>query len=360
MTTSVIRAFRTTAWLAVLILGGCAQTPKVRQADWQRFEFEEPQMGVPFRIVLHAPDPATAQAAARAAFGRVAELNARLSNYETESELSLLSRSSEEGSPAVPVSDELWTVLQAAQKLAVQTGGAFDVTVGPLSALWRNARREKQLPEAARIESALQKVGYQSMVLNAEGAKGTKSAKGAKNRTVQMLKPGMRLDLGGIAKGYAADQALAVLRSMGIKQALVAASGDLALGDAPPGKSGWSIEIAGFDREDGPASGYARLKNCGVATSGDIFQRLEVDGVRYSHIVDPFTGLGTTNQALATVIARDCMTADSLATASTLVPPKKALELADRAQASVRLVQLENDRPAVYIHRRFPKLSETP
>ena len=313
-----------------------------------RYEFEEPQMGVPFRIVLYAADDAAAQRGADAAFGRIAQLNAMMSDYETDSELSKLSRSSEEGSPEVPLSDELWTVLERAQLLARETGGAFDVTVGPCAALWRKARREQAFPDAARLENARGKVGYQNLVLN------------EKNRSARLLRFGMRLDLGAIAKGYAADEALHTLRAAGIDRALVAASGDLALGDPPPGEKGWRVEIIGYDRPDGPPSGVALLVNCGVATSGDLFQRVEIGGVRYSHILNPFTCVGMTNHALATVIARDCMTADSLATAMTVLPAEAALRLAARYSSALRVVHLENDNAVVAANARFRERVKTP
>src|SRR5207253_860769 len=158
-----------------------------------RFEFTEPQMGVPFRIVLYAPDKPTADQAARAAFGRITQLNDILSDYDTDSELSRLSQTA--GSVrAVQVSADLWFVLKRAQELAQRTGGAFDVTVGPVVSLWRKARREKKLPDSVKLAEALQVVGYQKLRLDSS------------HHTVQLLAPGMRLDLGAIAKGYAADK----------------------------------------------------------------------------------------------------------------------------------------------------------
>ena len=180
-----------TSLLAILLLAACSTvSPDAREL--QRFEFSEPQMGLPFRIVLYAADKLTAEAAAGAAFGRIQQLNAILSDYEDDSELSRLSRTAGSGQ-AVRVSDELWFVLRRAQKLAERTDGAFDVTVGPVVSLWRKARREKKLPDAERLAQALEAVGHQKMRLD------------SRSRTVQLLVPRMRLDLGAIAKGYATD-----------------------------------------------------------------------------------------------------------------------------------------------------------
>jgi thiamine biosynthesis lipoprotein len=341
------RMFRLVTPLLVLVLCGCL-SPKKPKAEMSRYEFEEPQMGVPFRITLYALDSRQAANAAQAAFQRDAGLNAMMSDYETDSEISRLSRSSEEGAPAVPVSEDLWAVLSTAQQLARESQGAFDVTVGPCAALWRKARREKQMPDAARLANARGKVGFQNLVLD----KGT--------RTARLLQPGMRLDLGGIAKGYAADQALKTLRAHGIRSALVSASGDLAMGDAPPKSKGWRVEIVGHDVPGGPASRVVLLENRGVATSGDLFQRLEIDGVRYSHILNPFTCVGMTNHALVTVIARDCMTADMLATTCTIMVGDDAPRLADKYDAAARLVRLDKSTPFPVENRRFRNLVEAP
>ena len=130
----------------------------------------------------------------------------------------------------------------------------------------------------------------------------------------------------------------------------------LALGDAPPEEDGWRVEIVGYDSPGGPASAIVRLANCAVATSGDLFQRVEFNGVRYSHIVDPFTCVGLTNHALATVIAKDGMTADSLATVMTITERKKAFGIAKKWGAAARVVRLEDGRPVVEANGKFQRL----
>ena len=315
----------------------------------QRFDFEKPEMGVRFQISLYAANEELAAKAATAAFERVAQLNAILSDYETDSEISRLSQSSEEGSPEVRLSDDLWNILERSQALARETHGAFDVTVGPCVALWRKARREKQLPNPARLEKARAKVGYTNLILNAS------------THSARLLRHGMRLDVGGIAKGYAADEALAVLRKFGISRALVAASGDLSLGDPPPDAKGWRVELTGYDVPHAPESARGMtvtLSNCGVSSSGDLFQRLEINGVRYSHILDPFTCVGLTNHALSVVIAKDGKVADSLDTVMTLVDPAEALRIANSHDAAARIVRLESGKTAVYDNKRFRKIAE--
>jgi thiamine biosynthesis lipoprotein len=287
--------------LAVLLLTvpGPARATTVPHAA-QRCEFVSRQMGTLFQIVVYAPDAAAAQPAVAAAWARVAELNRLFSDYDPDSELQRLCRAPV--GTAVGVSTELFAVLQHSQQLAVDSGGAFDVTLGPAVRLWREARRTRQLPSATARVAALQASGHAKLRLNLA------------DRTATLLFPGMQLDLGGIAKGYAADAALAVLARHGFRQAMVAASGDLALGEAPPGTAGWKIEIAPFGQAAADPL-VLTLANVAVSTSGDAEQGLDLDDKRYSHILDPATGLGLTTQVAVTVVARRGIESDALATA---------------------------------------------
>jgi thiamine biosynthesis lipoprotein len=211
------------------------------------------------------------------------------------------------------ISDELCRVLDRAQALAVETGGAFDVTAGASIQLWRRARRVKRLPPQYVLAKALKTVGFRWLKLD------------AKNCTAKLTKPGTRLDLGGIAKGHALDEALAVLKKHGLRQALVSAGGDIVAGAAPPGKKGWRVALIGLREEAKPELLW--LANGAVATSGDLFQFLEIDGKRHSHIVDPRTGTALTEQRLVHVLAPDAITADSLATAISVLGPSDGLRL---------------------------------
>lgn len=298
--------------LALLFLAGCVSPPV---ASLQRFQFQEPQMGTLFTITLYAPDAPTAQAAAQAAFRRVAELNRVMTDYDPESEQMQL-RQHPVGEP-VPVSKDLFDVLQKAQQVAKLSEGAFDVTAGPLIQLWRRARRQGALPTPERIAEAAQSVGYKKLKLDARA------------RTVALLAQNMRLDLGGLGKGYAADQALAVLRRHGIHRAMVAASGDIAIGDPPPGQKGWRIGVGSIDAQGGELTRILLLHNAGVSTSGDTEQFVEINGVRYSHIVDPQTGMGLTHRIGVTVVARDATTTDSLDTTVSVLGVERGMKLVE-------------------------------
>jgi thiamine biosynthesis lipoprotein len=182
----------------------------------------------------------------------------------------------------VVVSEDLLRVLTRAQKVSEQTDGAFDCTVGPVVKLWRTARKSKQLPKADELKAALALVGYKQITLD------------PRENTVRLAKANIRIDLGGIGKGFAADEAMAVLKKHGIKSALIAASGDITVSDAPPEKEAWVVDIAPLTK-DGPRRSL-KLTNASVSTSGDLFQHVEIDGVRYSHVLDPKTGLGLTGR----------------------------------------------------------------
>jgi thiamine biosynthesis lipoprotein len=277
-----------------------------------------------------------------------------MSDYRQTSELNAVCRRA--GGGPVRVSEDLFRVLARAQHLAERTGGAFDVTCGPAVRLWRRARRTGEMPEPGRIAEALELVGHTKLRLDPA------------TRSVALDRPGMQLDLGGIAKGYAADEALAVLRGRGVRRALVAASGDIAVGDPPPGERGWRISIEPFGAASGRAAGAAPpqllLSNAAVSTSGDAEQFVEIGGIRYSHVVDPRTGVGVTGHGAATVVAADATTSDSLATAASVLGPAEGVRLADATPgAAALIVRHEGARASVSKSARWddvPKVAPSP
>jgi FAD:protein FMN transferase len=291
------------------------------------FEFTEPHMGTLFRIVLYAKNESSAKKAAKEAFARIAELDGIMSDYRPASELMQLCKKS--GGDPVRTSADLFAVLKRAQEISRRSDGAFDVTVGPIVRLWRKARRTRRLPSTEEIKKALALVGYEKIRLDAQ------------KRTVQLLVMGMLLDLGGIAKGYAADAALEVLRRHGIRQALIAAGGDIRVGDAPPGKKGWKIGIAPLKNPDDPPEKFIWLTDAAVSTSGDSRQFVEIAGKRYSHIVDPKTGLGLVGRRSATVIDRPI--ADGLATTCCVLGPEKFLKFIEGMPGTEALYVYEKD-----------------
>ncbi|MBS0266562.1 MAG: FAD:protein FMN transferase [Planctomycetes bacterium] len=305
-------------------LGGKIAYGQATDRPLDRFEFNQIQMGMPFRLVVYAHDEESANAAARAAFARIKQLNGVMSDYDPDSELMQLCRTAGSGKP-VPVSRDLQAVLTRALALSKKSDGAFDVTVGPLVKLWRKARKTRELPPADELADALKRVGYRHVRLDEQAG------------TVELLVPGMQLDLGGIGVGYAVDEALAVLKTHGIRSALLDGSGDIGVSDAPPGTAGWRIGIAPLDPEKTP-SRYLLLKNGAVTTSGDAYQFVEVGGKRYSHIVDPQTGLGLSERSSVTVIAGNCTDADSFTKAVSVLGPVKGLALIDATPGMAAIV----------------------
>lgn len=316
------------------------------RAEEKRFTFTHPSMGTVFQIILYAGEEAMAQKAADAAFQRIDQINQRASDYLPESELSRCNRA-----PAhkpFPLSDELFSLISKAQEVSRQTDGAFDITATYAIQQWRRAKRKQRLPSAEETARAIAMTGWKFLMLD------------DKARTLTKARDGLQLDLGGIGKGYAADAALRVLREHGITRALVAGSGDLAIGDAPPDKAGWDVALRTFEKsQDRDRLVHVSLKNCGCSTSGDLHQYLELDGKRYSHIIDPGTGLGLTRRIACTVIASDATTSDAMATALCVLGMDAGLKkVEDIKSLQVRFTLLENDVPEISSSPGFPELRE--
>ena len=224
------------------------------------------------------------------------------------------------------VSDDLFAVLQASQALAEATGGAFDVTQGPVVALWRQARRGGGLPEPDALGAASARTGFRKLRLD--------DAK----RTVQLDRDGMGLDVGGIGKGYAATEALARIGALGIRSALVAISGDLAFSSAPPGQRGWRIRVHDGDPALRDVPEVLELTHGAASTSGNLAQHVDAGGQRYSHIIDPASRMGLVSDLTVTVIARHGLEADGLDTAISVIGPERGLALIDSHPRAAALI----------------------
>jgi FAD:protein FMN transferase len=326
----------------MILVGSIAQSSPPTKT-LLRFERTEAQMGVPFRIVVYATDQSAANKALDAAYKRIKELNDIYSDYDPNSELSRLSRSSGQRS-SVSVSHELIEILHISDKISQLSNGAFDVSVGPYVRLWRRARRQRQLPDPDRIEAARKSVGHQFIVVD------------DKRQTIQLLRENMRLDLGGIAKGYAADEAMKVLQEHGINSALIDASGDLLVSEPPPGQSAWTIGIAALKTPEGEPTEYLKVSNIAIATSGDAYQFIEIEGVRYSHIVNPKTGMGLTTHSSVTVVAPTATLADAWASAVSVMGPKAGLPvIASQPKISALILTLDEENTLSVRSCDFPK-----
>lgn len=280
---------------SLYLICGAALFPAAARAG--AISNERPLMGTLFRITTYSDDPKLAGKAAAEAFAAADAINAVASDYIADSEL--LSFSKLPAGKPHPVSETLFPLLLQAQFFAGKTKGNFDPTLGPLTRLWRDSRRRKALPDAETLSKALAASGYRKLVLD-EAA-----------RTLTFMVPGMRLDLGGIAKGQAADAMLAVFKKHGLTRTSITCGGDVRVGDPPPGKAHWTVAV----KTTGEAKPPLELVNSAVSTSGDLHQFIEIAGKRYSHIIDPRTGLGLTEPRTATVVAPTATESDAMATA---------------------------------------------
>ena len=264
-------------------------------------------MGTLFRVEVYAANREQAEVAVGLAWRRVHQLDAIFSDYTPDSELMRFCH--QPAGSRVALSADLYAILIRSGEITHSSHGAFDVTVGPLKRLWRQSRRDGALPSTGQLASARALTGWEKVQLHPD-------------QTASLAIDEMRLDLGGIAKGYAADAALTVLRENGFDRALVAASGDVVAGEAPPGQSGWKVGAASLSSPDA-ADTMVLLRHQALSTSGDTVQYANIDGVRYSHILDPQTGLGLTVRRFVNVMAPTSVTADALATALCVAGPER-------------------------------------
>lgn len=289
-----------------------ADSPDV--AASARYEYAQIHMGMRTRLVVYAPDEAKAASACTAAFARIAQLEDIMSDYRRESELMRLCRRAGQG--PTPVSLELFFVLSRAVELSERSGGAFDISAVPYVNLWREARACGRLPSLGELAAVRPLADWRNIRLDRA------------RRTVELTEPGMRLDLGAIGKGYAGDCAIAVLKQHGVRSALFESGGDIVISAAPPGTGGWTISLSH------PADGVPErvcLADAAISTSGDTEQFLIVDGRRFSHVIDPRTGMALTDRWMVTVVAPDGITADSLSTAAAVLGPEAGMALVAQA-----------------------------
>jgi thiamine biosynthesis lipoprotein len=325
-----------------IMLATATHAPK---ATLQRFDSVEPHMGTLVRITVYTASPDEAREAFRAGFDRIRELDDTLSDYKPDSELSEITGRAVQR-PA-RISDDLLTVLSAAQALAEETNGAFDVTEGPVVRLWRDARKTGRVPDAEALAEARARSGFRHLHLD------------ARDRTVKFDIPGMALDVGAIGKGYAASEALEVITGHGIRSALVAVSGDLAFSGAPPGQRGWRIQIHSEDARLPGVPSTLELTNAAVSTSGASEQHLDANGRRYSHVIDPASGMGLVNDITVTVVAPDGLEADGLDTAASVLGAERGLALVEAHRDTAALIlQRSNGRVTASASSRFRRLVE--
>jgi len=255
-------------------------------------------MGTEFTVAAYGRDPKFLAETVEQVFEEIDRIDAQMSNYKPESELSVINR--EAASRAVEVEPSLFALIQKSLQFSEDTGGAFDITVGPLMKAWGFFRGEGRLPGAEELHAVLRHVGYQHVKLDCTA------------RTIHFDVPGIELDLGGIAKGYAVDRAVGILRENSVTAALVSSgmSSIYALG-APPNEQGWKIILRNPFDSTVPAD-VVYLKNFSMSTSGNYNKFFKLGGKTYSHIMNPHTGMPVENMLSTTVFAADTTDSDAL------------------------------------------------
>jgi FAD:protein FMN transferase len=303
--------------------------------DVRRFEFAHSGMGSLFTIVVYGTDLIRAEKTANSSFVLVDSLNLIMSDYNPESELMKLSKLSGNGK-WIKVSEPLFDIITRSLDWSEWTDGSFDITIGVYTQLWRRAGRKEELPDSVSLKKASDVFGYRNIKIN------------RKKRAVKLIRSGMQLDLGGIAKGYTVDRIFELFVQNGFKNVLVDGGGDIRTGGPPPGSDGWKIVIENQTMGDS----LALLSNSAIATSGDLFRYTEINGNRYSHIIDPQTGYGVTTPRTVTVKAADCTTADVIASFLSISGPVEGFGYLEKLECvEAIVVEIENGQKKIY---RYP------
>jgi thiamine biosynthesis lipoprotein len=284
------------------ILFPLSAIPSPAQADDQpvRYEASHDAMGTLFTIVAYGREARFLAQVANEAFDEIDSLDAQMSHYRAESELSRINRNA--AREPVLVEPRLFQLIADAVRYSEETDGAFDITVGPLMKAWGFFRGEGRVPPRAELARVMKRVGYRHIRLDPE------------QRTIRFDVEGLELDLGGIAKGFAVDRAVDILRSNGVGSALVTSgsSSIFALG-APPGERAWRVTLRD-PYEKGKVGDVARLKDYSLSVSGSYERSFQLKGRTYSHILDPRSGRPVQGTLTAAVLAPRTVASDALST----------------------------------------------
>jgi len=294
---SIYRSALILKFCLIICISIVAQSP-------ERYEFSQPKMGTKFKIIFYCQSDSLANIIQDAAFEKIDELNTIYSDYEVSSELNKIVKFQGQDT-SVHISSSLYDILKISQHISKETYGAFDVTIGPLSKLWRRAIRRNEFPTDQEIKEARSLVDFNYLRLRDDSF-------------LELLKNGIRLDLGGIAKGATVDEVFELVSSYGITQVLVDGGGDIRVGAKPPDSKGWEIQLP---------NSKLLVQNTALATSGDTYKYIIQDGRRYAHIIDPRTGYGIQNAKNVMVQAANCTIADAIASAASILEPLKSKNL---------------------------------
>jgi len=287
--------------LSLLLLLMFGASPLLRAADsLVRYEASHRAMGTTFTLVVYGQKRAYLQEVTAQVFQEIDDLDDQMSNYKPESELSSINR--EAARHAVMVEPKLFRLIQESLEYSRASDGAFDITVGPLMKAWGFFRGQGRLPSKSELANVLKRIGYQHVKLDTSA------------HTIRFDTPGIEIDLGAIAKGYAVDRAVKILRDNGIRRALISGgtSSLYALG-SPPGERGWKISVRN-PLDTSKAACVLRLQNFSLAVSGDYEKFFKLGGKVYAHIMDPHTGMPVENMLSTSVVSPSATDSDALST----------------------------------------------
>ena len=275
------------------------------------FRMAQTAMGTTFQYIVVGVDKAQASKAVSLAMTEVARLEGLMSDTRPDSDVSRINQSA--GGPPVPVAPEVYAVIEHSLEMSKLSNGGFDITVGALKGVWVINKAAPRVPTADEIKARLPLIDWHNVIMDPG------------RRAVGLKLPGMRIDLGGIAKGYAVDAAAEILKRNGITMATVDAGGNLRLLGAH-GQRPWNVGIQ-HPRDPNDIIAWMRLTDVSVSTSGDYEQFIQVNGRRYCHIIDPHTGIPVEGTKSVTVVTAEAWRADGLSTAVFVLGPKKGMAL---------------------------------
>ena len=304
--------------LTILLAAGCTQKPKTHTEKSSSREI----MGTFARTIAVAKDKKTAIKANKAAFDTLVAIDNMMSDYKPDSELSKLNKNAYKH--PVKVSDELFEVISKSLQYSKLSNGAFDITIGPVVDLWKQADKNKQKPTKTQIEAAKSKVGYQKLIINRE------------KQTIKFAVEGMRIDLGAIAKGYAIDRAAEKMRLIGAKSGMIDVGGDIICFGKPENRDKWAIGLQDPDEMD-KLMMIIELGENAIATSGDYRRFYVLDGEEHSHIMKP-QGVSVKGLTSVTVISDKAVDTDALATTVTVMGPEKGIEIIENMPDTEALI----------------------
>jgi thiamine biosynthesis lipoprotein len=281
----------------------------------ERLVFERYLMGTSVEVIVRSPEREASEKAVERAYQEIERIEKKLSVHREDSEIKEINRSA--GARPVRVDDEMYRLIRESRRFSELSGGAFDITVEGFGAVWNFSRPGFRVPGKEQVGKGLERVDYRKIRLNEDDS------------TVFLEEGGMAISLGGIAKGYAVDRAVGILRESGIPGGIVSAGGDLlAFGRKGNGEA-WKVGVRN-PRDRGKNISVLAVSDLSVATSGDYERYRVVDGKRIHHIIDPRTGYPSTGCMSATVVAKSATTADALATAVFVLGPEAGLSLLER------------------------------